>query len=139
MVGGLISNGKQHGGNVAYEIPVGHSMTTLGLAYSHSDYELGSIWSQLGVEGKSDTVSLYGRTPLANRYENIMNLNYAVNYRKLKDEFNGLDIGDRHSASFSLGLDGTVRSPKNVLYYNAAFHSGTVTPEADIFQGHWQT
>ena len=132
MVGGLISNGKQHGGNIAYEIPVGHSMTTLGLAYSHSDYELGSVWSQLGVEGKSDTVSLYGRTPLANRYENIMNLNYAVNYRKLKDEFNGLDIGDRHSASYSLGLDGTVRSPKNVLYYNAAFHSGTVTPDSDI-------
>ncbi len=132
MVGGLISNGKQHGGNLAYEMPVGHSMTTLGLAYSHSDYELGSIWSQLGVEGKSDTLSLYGRTPLANRYKNALNLNYAVNYRKLKDEFNGMDIGDRHSASFSLGLEGTLRSDRNVLHYNAAFHTGTVTPDADI-------
>ena len=53
MAGVVISNGKQHGGNLAYEIPVGHSSTTLGLAYSHSDYELGSIWSRLGVEGKS--------------------------------------------------------------------------------------
>ena len=132
MVGGLISNGKQHGGNLAYEMPVGHSMTTLGLAYSHSDYELGSIWSQLGVEGKSDTLSLYGRTPLANRYKNALNLNYAVNYRKLKDEFNGMDIGDRHSASFSLGLEGTLRSDRNVLHYNAAFHTGTVIPDADI-------
>ena len=132
MAGGLISNGKQHGGNIAYEMPVGHSMTTLGLAYSHSDYELGSIWSQLGVEGKSDTLSLYGRTPLVSRYKNALNLNYAVNYRKLKDEFNGLDIGDRHSASFSLGLEGTLRSDRNVLHYSAAFHTGTVTPEAEL-------
>ena len=132
MVGGLISNGKQHGGNIVYEMPVGHSMTTLGLAYSHSDYELGSIWSQLGVEGKSDTLSLYGRTPLVNRYKNALNLSYAVNYRKLKDEFNGLDIGDRHSASFSLGVDGTLRADRNVLHYNAAFHTGTVTPETNI-------
>lgn len=65
-LGALISNGKQYGGNISYEIPVGHSMTTLGISYSHSDYELGSIWSQLGVEGKSDTFTLYGRTPLVN-------------------------------------------------------------------------
>ncbi len=131
-VGALISNGKQHGGNIAYEIPVGHSMTTLGLAYSHSDYELGSIWSQLGVEGKSDTVSLYGRTPLLNYYTNDLNLTYAVNYRKLKDEFNGMDIGDRHTTSFSIGLEGTTRTTENVLHYNAAFHTGNVTPDSDI-------
>ncbi|WP_158645764.1 ShlB/FhaC/HecB family hemolysin secretion/activation protein [Selenomonas ruminantium] len=131
-VGALISNGKQHGGNIAYEIPVGHSMTTLGVAYSHSDYELGSIWSQLGVEGKSDTVSLYGRTPLLNYYTNDLNLTYAVNYRKLRDEFNGMDIGDRHSTSFSLGLDGTARTTETVLHYNVAFHTGSVTPDSDI-------
>ena len=131
-VGALISNGKQHGGNIAYEMPIGHSMTTLGLAYSHSDYELGSIWSQLGVEGKSDTVSLYGRTPLVNHYDNAVNLTYAVNYRKLKDEFNGMDIGDRHSTSFSLGLEGTRRTTQNVLHYNAAFHAGHVTPNSAL-------
>ena len=29
---------------------------------TYSDYELGSLYSQLGLEGKSDTVSLYGKT-----------------------------------------------------------------------------
>lgn len=133
-VGAMISNEKQHGANIAYEMPVGHSMTTLGLAYSHSDYELGSIWSQLGVEGKSDTVSLYGRTPLVNHYDNAVSLTYAVNYRKLKDEFNGMDIGHRHSTSFSIGLDGTKRSSRNVLHYSTAFHAGTVSPDSEISQ-----
>lgn len=129
-VGALISNGKQHGGNIAYEIPVGHSMTTLGIAYSHSDYELGSIWSQFGMEGKSDTVSIYGRTPLMNRYVNTMNLVYAYNYRKLSDEFNGMDLGDRHTYSFSIGVEGTARSSQNVVNYNTTFHAGTVTPDS---------
>ena len=32
MAGVVISNGKQHGGNLVYEIPVGHSSTTLDYA-----------------------------------------------------------------------------------------------------------
>ena len=131
-LGALISNGKQHGGSIAYEMPVGHSMTTIGIGYSHSDYELGSIWSQLGVEGKSDTFSLYGKTPLANRYTGKTSLSYGFNYRKLKDEFNGMDIGDRHSYSFSLGLEGFGRSNKGIVEYAAAFHWGTLTPDSAI-------
>lgn len=129
--GVLISNARQHGGNIAYEMPVGHSMTTLGIGYSHSDYELGSIWSQLGVKGKSDTISLYGRTPLVNHYTNSLNLVYAFNYRKLKDEFNGMDIGSRHSQSFNIGVEGICRSPRAVLHYNTTFHAGTVNPDSD--------
>jgi len=131
-LGALISNGKQYGGNISYEIPVGHSMTTLGISYSHSDYELGSIWSQLGVEGKSDTFTLYGRTPLVNTFANSTNLVYAFNHRQLKDEYNGLDIGDRHTQSFSIGLDGTRRSRHSAIQYNANFHAGTVTPKSAI-------
>ena len=130
--GALISNGRQHGGSIAYEMPMGHSMTTLGISYSHSDYELGSIWSQLGLKGTSDTISLYGRTPLFNRYANSVNLIYALNYRKLKDEFNGFDIGDRHSTSFSIGVDGTCRTASNVLHYNVALQAGRLSPESAV-------
>ena len=129
-IGALVSNGHQHGGSIAYEMPVGHSTTTVGIGYSHSDYELGSIWSQLGVEGKSDTVSLYGKTPLVNRYTGKTSLTYAFNYRKLKDELNGMDIGDRHSQSFSLGLEGFGRSSKNIVQYEVAFHTGTLTTDS---------
>ncbi|MBR2214951.1 MAG: hypothetical protein IJ849_04215 [Selenomonadaceae bacterium] len=68
-VGALVSNSNQHGGNISYEAPVGHSMTTLGLGYSHSDYELGSVWRELGVEGESDTFTFYGKTPLVNTFK----------------------------------------------------------------------
>ncbi|MBR2214291.1 MAG: ShlB/FhaC/HecB family hemolysin secretion/activation protein, partial [Selenomonadaceae bacterium] len=131
-VGGLISNSNQRGFNIAYETPVGHSMTTLGIGYSHSDYELGSVWSELGVEGKSDTVSLYGKTPLDNRSFRSANLVYGVNYRKLKDEFNGWDIGDRHSYSFNVGLEGTGRTARNALQYNLSLVTGNVIPDSDI-------
>ena len=131
-LGGLISNSNQRGFNIAYEIPVGHSMTTLGIGYSHSDYELGSVWSQLGVEGKSDTISLYGKTPLDNRSFRSANLVYGVNYRKLKDEFNGWDIGDRHSYSFNVGLEGTGRTARNALQYNVSLITGNVIPDSDI-------
>ena len=107
-------------------------MTTVGIGYSHSDYELGSIWSQLGAEGKSDTFTLYGRTPLVNTFANSANLVYAFNYRQLKDEINGFDIGDRHTQSFSVGIDGARRSRHSAIQYNATLHAGTVTPKSDI-------
>ncbi len=131
-VGGMLSNGEQNAYNIGYEIPVGHSATTLGISYSHSSYELGSIWSQLGAEGKSDTFSLYGKTPLQHLARSSMNLLYGVNYRKLKDEMQGIDFGDRHSYSASLGLGGMVRGEKNVLQYNVSVHGGNVVTDSDF-------
>ena len=62
--GGLISNHKQHAYNIGYEMPVGHSATRLGVGFSRSDYELGSIFSELGAEGVANTYSFWGETPL---------------------------------------------------------------------------
>lgn len=131
-VGGLISNGKQHGYNIGYEMPTGHSATTVGLSYSRTDYELGSIWSQLGMEGKSDTVSLYGKTPLCNQAKENLNLVYSFNYRRLEDKMKGLELGNRHSYSTSVGVDGRYRQPNNLLQYNVSLQSGTLTPDSTL-------
>lgn len=131
-VGGLISNNHQHGYNIGYEIPTGHSATVLGIGYSRSDYELGGVFSQLGVEGKSDTFSLYGRTPLVNTMANVLNLVYAINYRDLTDKFQGIEFGDRHTYSYSLGVDGQARTPENALQYNLSLHSGRLTPDSQV-------
>ena len=129
-VGGLISNNHQHGYNIGYEIPTGHSATVLGIGYSRSDYELGGVFSQLGVEGKSDTVSLYGRTPLINSAASGLNLVYAANYRRLTDEIRGFEFGKRHSYGFSLGVDGRERTPESALLYNVTLHTGSLTPDS---------
>ena len=130
-IGGIISNGKQRGYNIGYELPVGRSATTIGISYSHSDYELGSVWSQLGFKGKSDTISLYGRTPLQNQANRGLNLVYALNHRSLSDEYSGIRFGARHSWSVSLGLDGRYRTLDNALQYNVTLHSGTLVPDSD--------
>ena len=131
-IGGLVSNGKQHGCNIGYELPAGHSATTLGIGYSRTDYELGSIWSQLGMEGKSDTFSLYGKTPLRNQVQKNLNLVYAFNYRRLEDKMKGLELGNRHSYSVTCGLDGRYRKTDNLLQYNIALQSGTLTPDSAL-------
>ncbi|WP_178139486.1 ShlB/FhaC/HecB family hemolysin secretion/activation protein [Selenomonas ruminantium] len=130
--GGLISNSHQRGYNIGLETPVGHSATVMGVGFSHSNYELGSIWSQLGVKGKSNTISLYGRTPLQNTATNGLNLVYAYNYRQLTDEFNHVDFGDRHSHSVSLGLDGRARTAQSALQYNVTLHNGNLVPGSQV-------
>lgn len=129
--GGLISNANQHGYNIGFETPVGHSATTVGIGYSYSNYELGDLFRQLGVKGFSHTVSLYGKTPLVNRGSSGLNVVYAYNYRKLNDEFNGANFGDRHSHSFSLGLNGRNRTAVNALQYNVTLHTGTLGTDSD--------
>ena len=130
-VGGLISNANQHGYNVGFETPVGHSATTVGIGYSYSNYELGNDYRRWGVKGYSHTVSLYGKTPLQNSGANGLNLIYAYNYRKLTDEFNGVNFGDRHSHSFSVGLNGRNRTAVNALQYNVTLHTGTLGTDSD--------
>lgn len=130
--GVLISNGNQQGYNIGVETPVGHSATILGLGYSHSNYELGDVMRQMGVNGKSDTVSLYGRTPLLNKATSGLNLVYACNYRKLKDEISGVAFGDRHSYGFSLGLDGRNRAPMSAVQYNVTLHTGNLSPDSAV-------
>jgi hemolysin activation/secretion protein len=83
------------------------------------------------VEGYSHTVSLYGKTPLQNSGANGLNLIYAYNYRKLTDEFNGVNFGDRHSHSFSVGVNGRNRTAVNALQYNVTLHTGTLGTDSD--------
>lgn len=128
--GGLISNGNQRGYNITYESPVGHSFTTVGISYSHSDYELGRVWSQLGVEGKSDTVSLYGKTPLLNQTNHVLHLLYAANYRELIDSFHGIEFGDRHSYSISFGIEERFYTTSHIFQYNATLLRGRLTPDS---------
>ena len=132
-VGGMISNGKQHAYNIGYEMPVGHSATRLGVGYSRSDYELGSIFSELGAEGVAHTYSFWGETPLWKASKSALAVTYGFDYRNITDEMMGFSW-EKHSAAWHAGLSGMGRGEGSYLSYRAELRQGTVTADSDIAQ-----
>ena len=130
-LGVLISNKHQHGYNLSAEMPVGHSGTTLGLGFSRSDYELGSLAQALGAKGVANTYSIYGRTPLFDNGKGSMEVKYGYDYRDITDELTAYSWSwKKHSHIFHLGVDGTCRLPSTWLRYDLTFHSGTLVPDS---------
>ena len=130
-VGGMISNGEQHAYSIGYEMPVGHSATKLGIGYSRSDYELGSIFSQLGAEGIAHTYSFWGETPLWKASRSTLAVTYGFDYRNITDEMLGFNW-KKHSASWHAGLSGMGRGEGSYLSYRVELRQGTVTADSDL-------
>ena len=130
-LGLLISNKHQHGYNLSAEMPVGHSGTHIGLGYSRSDYELGSLAQALGAEGVADTWSIYGRTPIFDTGNGSMELKYGYDYRDITDELTRFNWSwKKHSHVFHLGVDGTGHLPTTWLHYDLTLHAGTLVPDS---------
>ncbi len=130
-LGLLISNKHQHGYNLSAEMPVGHSGTTVGLGFSRSDYELGSLAQALGAEGVANTYSIYGRTPIFDTGNGSMEVKYGYDYRYITDELTAYDWSwKKHSHIFHLGVDGTGRLPTTWLHYDLTLHAGTLVPDS---------
>ena len=131
-LGGLISNHNLRNYAINYETPVGHSGTTLGVGYSRMDYELGENFSSLGAQGKADTYSLYGKTPLYVTTDRSLYVNYGYNYRKLTDELEAYNLSaDKHSHAFFVGLSGHNRERKAVLQYDLTGYQGNLGLDSD--------
>lgn len=132
-VGGMLSNRKQHAYHIGYEMPVGHSATKLGVGYSRSDYELGSIFSELGAEGIAHTYSFWGETPLWKAAKSSLSVTYGFDYRNITDEMLGFSW-KKHSASWHAGLSGTGRGDGSYLAYRLEARHGTLTADSDLAQ-----
>lgn len=132
-VGGMISNGEQHAYNIGYETPVGHSATKLGVGYSRSDYELGSVFSELGAEGVAHTYSFWGDTPLWKAAKSALSVTYGFDYRNITDEIQGFSW-KKHSAAWHAGLSGMGRGDGSYLSYRVEVRQGTMTADSDFAQ-----
>lgn len=134
-LGVLISNKDLRNYYLGYETSVGASGTRLGLSVSHMDYEIGAALQALGAEGKADTVSLYGSTPLWRTAYSSLAVTYGYDYRKLNDEFNNFPFADfkRQSHGFHMGLEGMERFDTSALRYNVTATAGTVKKDKDNF------
>ena len=133
IVGGLISNHKQHAYNIGYEMPVGHSATRLGVGFSRSDYELGSFFSQMGAEGVANTYSLWGETPLWKAAKSSLSVIYGFDYRDITDEIMGFSW-KKHSAAVYAGISGMGRGDGSYLSYRLEARHGTMTADSDFAQ-----
>ena len=132
-VGGLLSNSNLHNYNVGWDMPVGHSGTNLGIRYSRMDYELGSIFSEIGANGIANTLSFFGQTPLWRTAGSAMVVTYGFDHRQLTDELRsmGIKIKKRSNSAF-LGLDGMVRNgTQTAVHYNLTGHTGKVEPTSE--------
>ncbi len=129
--GTLISNHKQHAYSLNWEMPVGHSATRLGVGFSRSDYELGSVFTELGAQGMSNTYSFYGETPLWQTSQTALAVTYGFDHREMRDEMNGFSW-KKHSDAFHAGIEGMGRGDGNFLRYGAELRAGTLTAGSDI-------
>ncbi len=130
-VGGMLSNGDQHAYNISYEMPVGHSATKLGVGFSRSDYELGSLFSQLDAKGVAHTYSFWGETPLWKATKSALAVTYGFDYRNITDEMFGFSW-EKHSAAWHAGLSGMGRGKGSYLSYRVEVRQGTVTADSDL-------
>ena len=130
-LGALISNENQHGYNISMELPTGHSATKLGIGFSRSDYELGAGMQELGAQGRTNTYSIFGRTPLWHTAKSSLELTYGYDYRGITDELSRFAFSwNKHSHIVHLGLDGSVRRAGTVLQYTLGIHKGTLVPDS---------
>ncbi|SHK24505.1 Hemolysin activation/secretion protein [Selenomonas ruminantium] len=123
-IGALISNKDLRNYYVTYEVPTGRSGTIAGLGFSHMNYET----NILGMEGKADTLSVYGRTPLIHTSKHYLAATYGYDYRKLKDEIANFNLNpDRHTHGVHVGLMGSERRPGSFLGYDVTLTRGTAS------------
>lgn len=124
--GVLISNHDLHNYTVSYELPTGHSATTLGIGVSRMDYELGGIFSNLDASGHSDTYSLYWNTPLWRGTTGSLKINYGYDYKHLKDDLEKYANMDakKHSHAIHVGFSGNNRSTNSLTSYSLTGYTG---------------
>ncbi len=125
-VGGLLStNGDTKDYWMSYEMPVGHFGSRVGVSFSHMGYELGDWYTRLGAQGRANTLSLYGSTPLIQKSDTFMKLLYGVSFRKFSDEYRSFGYqSKKQTRSFYLGLGGAYESPRTYTSYTAIYTRG---------------
>jgi hemolysin activation/secretion protein len=95
-------------GRIAYQAPVGDA--TLGVAFTHLQYELGREFSGLDASGTADIFSVFGSYPLIRSRSHNLYALASLDFATLEDEI-GLtsQVSNKTSQSASLGLRGDSR------------------------------
>jgi hemolysin activation/secretion protein len=133
-IGTSISNKLMQNYYMSYEMNVGRSSSTIGIGLSHMNYDIDSYLASMGMEGKANTISVYGKTPIYKTSKKNLDVLYGYNYRSLQDSISSPNWdSDRHSHSGYIGLAGSVNQhQKSSFYYNLILTHGVMeTDSAD--------
>ncbi len=131
-VGTLISNNHLHNYYANYEALIGHGGTTLGLGYSRMDYQVGGALGSIGAEGTADTISLFGHRPIYHLHDRQFNVNYGLDFRKLKDEIKSFGFNTKkHSTNVHVGVDGFLRVEGLYFGYGLTARTGWLGADSD--------
>lgn len=125
-IGGLLStNGGTKDYWLSYEMPAGHYGSRLGISFSHMGYELGDWYTRLGAEGKADTLSLYGSTPLIQKSDRFTKLLYGLSGRWFSDEYRSFGYESKKTTrSLYLGLGGAYEDERSYANYTLIYTLG---------------
>jgi len=95
-------------GRLAYQAPVGEA--TLGVAYTHMQYELGREFEALDATGTADILSVFGSYPLIRSRDNNLYVFAGLDAKELTDEIGlGSQTSDKNSQAFNIGFRGDMR------------------------------
>lgn len=92
-------------GRAAYQAPVGDA--TLGIAYTHLQYELGREFESLDASGTADIFSVFGSYPVIRSRANNLYAVASYDIKLLEDEI-GLvsQVSEKTSQSLTFGIRG---------------------------------
>ena len=127
----MISNADLRNYSLTYTRPVGVDGTVLGLGISRMNYELAGEFRRLGAQGRADTVSLFGTTPLLRTARDSVSLTYGWDYRKLEDEYKNVGMTlEKHSSAGHIGVRGEMNRPRTRLTYDITAYHGTIAADS---------
>ena len=127
----MLSNADLRNYSLTYTRPVGVDGTMFGLGVSRMNYELAGEFRRLGAQGRADTVSLFGTTPLLRTARDSVSLTYGWDYRKLEDEYKNVGMTlEKHSSAGHIGVRGEMNRPRTRLTYDLTAYHGTIAADS---------
>ena len=129
----MLSNADLRNYSLTYTRPVGVDGTVFGLGVSRMNYELAGEFRRLGAQGRADTVSLFGTTPLLRTARDSVSLTYGWDYRKLEDEYKNVGMTlEKHSSAGHIGVRGEMNRPRTRLTYDLTAYHGTIAADSTM-------
>ena len=127
----MLSNEDLRNYSLTYTRPVGVDGTVLGLGISRMNYELSGAFRRLGAQGRADTVSLFGTSPLLRTARDSVSLTYGWDWRKLEDEYKNVGMTlEKHSSAAHIGVRGEMVRPRTRLTYDLTAYHGTIASDS---------
>jgi len=104
----LTSDKKQRYYRVAYQVPVGSSLTRLGASVSNMSYRLGRDFDILDAHGKASIVSLFVQQPLLRSRNFTLQAQLQYDDKSMRDAMDLFEIVNRkHVGLWTASLNGS--------------------------------